>query len=75
MSFFSVFDSKRGEFEGPKASPTHNKYQKYFFLKNIGEPRFIILRRIWNKNPVTTHTTNNKYQNNKFKLFQAYKWY
>jgi len=26
-----VFDSKIGEFEGPKASPTHNKYQNHKF--------------------------------------------
>jgi hypothetical protein len=34
MSFFSVFDSKEGEFEGPKASPTRNKYQNHK-LKNF----------------------------------------
>jgi hypothetical protein len=27
ISSFSVFDSKGGEFVGPKASPPHNKYQ------------------------------------------------
>jgi hypothetical protein len=29
MSSFLVFDSKGGEFEGPKASPTYNKYQNH----------------------------------------------
>ena len=29
-----------------------------FFLENVGELHFIILRRKWDKNPVTTHTTN-----------------
>ena len=29
-----------------------------FFLENAGELHLIILRRRWDKNPVTTHTTN-----------------
>jgi hypothetical protein len=32
MASSSVFDSKKGgEFEGPKASLTHNKYQNHKF--------------------------------------------
>jgi len=30
----------------------------FLFLENAGELRFSILRGKWDKNPVTTHTTN-----------------
>jgi hypothetical protein len=45
MSSFSVFDSKGGEFEGPKASSTRNKYQNHK-LKNFNLTSGIEWRRI-----------------------------